>query len=145
MQALPHHYQVHVSANTANNLSVSVTDLPKLEVAPPANFGGPGDIWSPEDLFMSSITSCFILSFKAIARAAKLDWVSIECHSEGTLERVNGKTLFTTVVTQANLVVAAAESIENAEKLLHKADQTCLVSNSITCEIKLECVVSNKA
>ena len=144
MQALPHQYQVKAVGNSAGNLDVSVTNIPDLAVAAPAQFGGPGDKWSPEDLFMASITSCFILSFRAIARASKLDWVSIECDSAGTLERIDGKTQFTKVVSKANLVVTAGESIENAEQLLHKADKSCLVSNSLTTEITLECLVSKE-
>lgn len=142
MQALPHQYQVKAAGRSDGNLEVSVTNIPDLAVAPPSQFGGPGDQWSPEDLFMSSIASCFILSFRAISRASKLNWLSIECHSKGVLERIDGKTRFTKVLTKAYLIIPPTESIENAERLLHKADQSCLISNSLTTEMKLECVVN---
>ena len=142
MQALPHQYQVQVTGKSTESLTVSGSNLPDLSVAPPSQFGGPGDKWSPEDLLMASISSCFVLSFRAIARASKLNWSSIECHSEGVLDRVEGITQFTTVVTKVNLVIAANESIEKAELLLHKADKSCLVSNSLTTETALECVVT---
>ncbi|WP_412971299.1 OsmC family protein [Glaciecola sp. MF2-115] len=142
MQSLPHQYNVSAVGKSDNSLVVSINNLDDLTVAPPAQFGGPGDQWSPEDLFMSSISSCFILSFRAIARASKLEWTSIECHSEGTLDRVEGKTKFTKVVTTAKLVIAEHEDAENAESLLHKADKSCLVANSLSTEMILECVVS---
>ena len=142
MQALPHQYSVKAVGKSDNSLVVSINNLDDLAVAPPAQFGGPGDQWSPEDLFMSSVSSCFILSFRAIARASKLEWTSIECHSEGILDRVEGKTQFTKVVTTAKLVIAEHEDVENAERLLHKADKSCLVANSLTCDMMLECLVS---
>lgn len=145
MQALPHQYHVTATGKSDNSLVVSINNLDDMDVAPPAQFGGPGDKWSPEDFFMASISSCFILSFRAIARASKLEWSSIECHSEGTLERVSGKNLFTKVVTTAKLVIGANEDIENAEAILHKADATCLVANSLSCELVLECDVSKSA
>lgn len=144
MQALPHQYNVKALGKVDNTLVVSIDNLDDLVVAAPEQFGGPGDVWSPEDLFMASISSCFILSFRAIARASKLNWLSLECDSQGTLDRVDGKNKFTKVVTTAKLVLAESESIEKAERLLHKADQSCLVSNSLTTEIVLECIVTNK-
>jgi peroxiredoxin-like protein len=141
MQALPHQYHVNATAKSDANLDVSVANVPGLSVAPPAQFGGPGDAWSPEDLFMGSIASCFILSFRAIARASKLSWISIQCHSEGELDRREGKTQFTKIMTTATLLVANTESIEKAERLLHKAEQSCLVVNSLTSESHLECKV----
>ena len=141
-QALPHHYQVKATGKPDTYLALSVVNMPDLVVAPPAQFGGPGDEWSPEDLFMASIASCFILSFKAIARASKFSWLSIECDSEGLLEKVEGLTQFSKIVTRANLVIPATQSIEKAERLLHKAEQSCLVVNSLSSTSQLECVVT---
>ena len=139
MQDLPHQYHVQAQGKPGENLDVCVENVPKLTVAPPAQFGGPGDEWSPEDLFMASISSCFILSFRAIAKASKFTWSSIQCDSTGTLERVEGKTRFTKIITKATLVIPSAETIENAERLLHKAEQSCLVVNSLTSESELQC------
>lgn len=140
-QALPHHYHVKASGEPDQILDVSVENVAGIAVAPPAQFGGPGDEWSPEDLFMASVASCFILSFKAIARASKLPWLSIECNSDGELDRLEGKTQFTKIVTTATLLIADVDNIEKAERLLHKAEQSCLVLNSLTSESRLECRV----
>lgn len=141
MQDLPHQYKVQAQGKPNDNLEVCVENVPKLSVAPPAQFGGPGDEWSPEDLFMASIASCFILSFRAISRASKFSWSSIQCNSEGTLARVEGKTRFTKIITKATLWIPATENLETAERLLHKAEQSCLVVNSLSSESMLECIV----
>jgi organic hydroperoxide reductase OsmC/OhrA len=142
MQDLPHQYNVMAKGRPDENLDLCIKNVPKLTVAAPVQFGGLGDEWSPEDLLMASIASCFILSFKAISRASKLSWVSMECETQGTLERLEGKTRFTKVITSAHLVIRATESAENAERLMHKAEQTCLVVNSLSSESALECKVS---
>jgi peroxiredoxin-like protein len=144
-QALPHQYQAKASGKPDTYLNISIANIADMVVAPPAQFGGPGDQWSPEDLFMASIASCFILSFRAIARASKLSWLSIECESEGVLDRVEGLTRFTKVITRATLLIADTESIEKAERLLHKAEQSCLVVNSLSSESQLECIISVEA
>jgi hypothetical protein len=40
--------------------------------AAPAEFGGPGDQWSPESLLAGAIASCFALTFRFVARAQKV-------------------------------------------------------------------------
>lgn len=141
MQELPHIYTVKSSAKSVGNLNISAKNLPNLDVAPPVGFNGPGDVWSPEDLLMSSVASCTILSFRAIARASKLDWNTLECISEGTLERIDRKTQFTKIVTKAKLLIPSDGNKDKAEKLLHKAEQTCLISNSLTAESVIECEI----
>ncbi|MFT5313407.1 MAG: organic hydroperoxide reductase OsmC/OhrA [Paraglaciecola sp.] len=96
--------------------------MPGLTVAPPAQFGGAGDEWSPEDLFMASIASCFILSFRTIARGSRLCWLCIKCASQGRLEKVENLTKFSTIVTRFNMVIPAIKSIDKAGRLLHKAE-----------------------
>ena len=141
MQELPHRYTVTAQATSIGNLDVSAENLPNLEVAPPIGFNGPGDKWSPEDLLISAVSSCTILSFRAIARASKMAWVSLSCESSGVLERVDGKTKFTQIEIKALLVIAEDQSKEKAVKLLEKAEKTCLISNSLSATCHIECDV----
>ena len=143
MQAFPHHYTATVDAKVTGNLKISSHDLPVIESAPPVQFDGPGGLWSPEDLFVASVADCFVLSFKAVARASKIEWVSISCESIGELDRVDGKTLFTKIITKVKLIIPERDSIEKAEKILHKAEAVCLITNSLTAEVELICSVSN--
>lgn len=138
MQAFPHTYVVSASGESAGNLDISADGLPDLEVAPPTEFDGPGDVWSPESLFVSSLASCFILSFRAVAAASRFDWVDIRCEASGVLDRIEKVTQFTSVTHRVTLTVNARDDVDKAEKLLHKAESVCLVSNSITADIHLE-------
>lgn len=142
MQDLPHQYLVSVSGTPDANLQTTAANLPILTTAAPENFGGPGDQWSPEDLLIAAVANCTVLSFKAIARASKLEWVSIECASEGVLDKVERKMLFTEITTRVKLVIQSSDDKEKAEKLLFKAEEACLVSNSMTAETHLECEIS---
>lgn len=141
MKPLPHLYTVKVEGKPVEPLTVSHDSLPPLSVAPPKDFGGPGDIWSPEDLLMAAIANCVVLSFRAIAKVSKLDWLSIECESSGVLDKIDRKTQFTEVTTKVILVIPSGQSIEKAERLLNKAEETCFVSNSLTATSHFECEV----
>ena len=141
MQDLPHHYVVSAGAKVAGNVVLSSDGVADLESAPPAQFGGPGDQWSPESLLVAAVADCFILSFRAIARASRLEWDSLSCQVEGTLDRVERVTQFTGFAVTATLDVPADTDESKAQRLLEKAEQACLVTNSLKADSHLEATV----
>ena len=141
MQDLPHHYQVKASGEIDGNVALKADDLPQLITAPPAEFGGPGDQWSPETLLVGAVANCFVLTFRAIARASKLDWSNLECSAEGVLDRVDKVTRFTQVRVTARLTVPAGTNVEKAQRLMEKSEAACLVTRSLLAETHLDAEV----
>jgi len=135
----PHHYRVTASAAPDREVALDSDGLGTLQTLPPAQFGGPGDHWSPETLLIGALSSCFVLTFRAIARARRLDWVSLSCEVEGVLAREQGNSHFTDFVLHARLRVPASADVELAEQLLNKAEHGCLVTNSLSgnCRLKV--------
>jgi organic hydroperoxide reductase OsmC/OhrA len=123
---------------------VSSARLPDIPTAPPAEFDGPGDVWSPETLLCASVADCFILTFRAIARASKLEWSDLSCRVEGVLERVEGVSQFTRYTTYATLTIAPTGDASRARTLLEKAEHGCLVANSLKGERMLETQIVEK-
>jgi len=138
MQGLPHRYQISAHAETGGNVILKADGLPQLISAPPAQFVGPGDQWSPEHLLVASVADCFILTFRAVAQASKLAWSNLEASAEGILERVDRVTRFTTITISATLTVSADTDIDKARQLLEKAEAACLITNSLSAETHLE-------
>jgi organic hydroperoxide reductase OsmC/OhrA len=64
-------------------------------------------------------------------RAARLEWAALDCHVEGTLERVDGQAQFTRIVTSAKLTMTDTSDAGRARALLERAEHACLVSNSL--------------
>lgn len=142
MKPLPHLYKASVNGTPRNTLVISTDGVANIDVAPPKEFGGPGNLWSPEELLLAAVSNCLALSFRAIARGANLNWLTINCESQGTLDRVDGKTKFTTITSTVKLVIPSDTSAKMAEKLLEKAENTCFISNSLTAETHLICEIS---
>jgi peroxiredoxin-like protein len=138
VQDFPHRYHISASAETEGNILLKAENLPQLVSAPPAEFGGPGDQWSPEHLLVASVADCFILTFRAVARASKLDWSKLEASAEGVLDRVDRVTQFTAITVRADLTVPAGTDIEKARRLLQKSEESCLVTNSLKASTHLE-------
>ena len=139
MHAFPHHYTVTAAAHQDTaNVTVSGAGLSDISTNAPAEFGGPGDQWSPESLIMAAVADCFILSFRAIATASKVDWQSIRCQAVGTLDQVERKMVFTAVELDVTVTASADANAERIERLLHKAEETCLITNSLTADVALK-------
>ena len=141
MQDYPHHYVASAVARTDSNVQLASPGLENIESAGPAEFGGPGDLWSPETLLVSSVADCFILSFRAIARASKIEWISLTCDVVGDLDRVEKVTQFTDFHIRAILEIPEGTKKERAMRLLEKAEHSCLITNSLIADSHLEAEV----
>ncbi|NVK44385.1 MAG: OsmC family protein [Oceanospirillaceae bacterium] len=131
MQKLPHQYRVSARAADEGSITTDADNKPSITVAAPAQFGGPGDCWSPEELLMAAIADCLVLTFRAVARASKLEWRQLDVRSTGILDRIDGETRFTEIHTEARLGLAPGQDRERAIRLLEKAEGSCLITRSL--------------
>lgn len=138
MQSLPHKYSVSSQGAADGALTTQGQHLPPLLVDGPAEFGGPGDQWSPETLLTAALANCFILSFRAIAQASRFEWQSIRCQVEGELDKVERSLKFTRFHQQVTLYIQDESQRDKAAKLLEKAETSCLVSNTLAADISLD-------
>jgi organic hydroperoxide reductase OsmC/OhrA len=141
MQPFPHHYSVIARAAAQGDVTLTGDRLPDIPSAPPTEFGGPGDRWSPETLMVAAVADCFLLTFRGIAGVSRFPWVALECSVTGTVDRVERVIQFTALEVHARLRVPAGANEEQARRLLAKAEETCLVTNSLKVRPHLEAVV----
>ena len=132
MQDFPHHYKTTAAARYDSNVELTSPGLEALESAGPPEFGGPGDLWSPETLLSAAIADCFILSFRAIARASDFEWISLRCDVDAVLDKVEKVTRFTEIHETVVLEVPAGSDEAKAMRLLERAEHVCLITNSMT-------------
>ena len=141
MHPFPHTYVVQAKGGPTGEATLTADRLPSLAAAPPAEFDGPGDRWSPETLLCAAVANCFIFTFRAYARAAKFEWTSLTCRTEAVLDNVGGVSQFTRFVTHATLEVPAGADASKANALLQKSEDRCLVANSLKGERHLDAAV----
>ena len=134
MQDYPHHYLVKAETPAEGVINVSSSGLETLPSLAPAEFGGPGNLWSPETFLVAAVADCFILTFRAVARGSHFEWNSVSCDVDGVLDRVDGVTRFTEFHVRVTLHVPQGSDMHKAERLVEKSDHVCLVTNSLTAE-----------
>ena len=136
MHPFPHHYTVNAAVRPDGDVPLSCDGVRVIESAPPKEFDGPGNQWSPEQLLTAAVADCFVLGFRAIAAASKYPLArASQASTRGTLETASsGSMRFTRFETHAKLHVPAGADFERARTLLEKAEPTCLVANSLSSE-----------
>jgi organic hydroperoxide reductase OsmC/OhrA len=138
MKPLPHLYEVTLFSTPKGYATLLTDGVPELRSAPPRDFGGPGDAWSPEHLLLASVETCFVLTFRAVAEASKFDFLSLEVSGSGTVDRKDGGTRFIDIVLRSRLALPKGADPERAKRMLEKGKNACLVTASLSVPVRLE-------
>jgi organic hydroperoxide reductase OsmC/OhrA len=138
MKPLPHIYEVKLAGAAQGYAAVSTRGLPELRTAPPREFDGPGDAWSPEQLLLAAIESCFLFTFRAVAAACKIEFTSLELSGQGKLERKEGATRFTEILLRPLLTLPAGADPGAAKRALEKSAKVCFISASLSTPVTVE-------
>jgi organic hydroperoxide reductase OsmC/OhrA len=142
VMAFPHYYSAHAEAVLFNGVVISSGGVPSLRTAPPPEFGGPGDQWSPETLVVAAIADCIIMTFQSIATAKRFAYKGLACDVQGKLDRQSRVTSFTEFNVRVRLSLpAGAASEQDARALVERAKEHCLLTNSLKGLVHLETTV----
>ena len=101
----------------------------------PPEFGGVEKDWTPEHLFLSAISSCYMTTFLLFVNKMNLELSHFECKTIGEIEMVNGKYQFSKVDLYPKIFVTDTETKQKIFAAIEKANKYCIVSNSINASI----------
>lgn len=138
MKPLPHVYTVRIAGGAAGHATLSSNGVADLLTAPPVDFDGPGDVWSPEQLLLAAVESCFVLTFRSVAQASGIHFTSLGVEAEGTVDRRDGGMRFTEIVLRPRVALPAGVDHVRVLRALEKAERVCLVSRSLDTPVRLE-------
>lgn len=145
-----HHYNVDINWENNRKGIVCSPELNRkngvcIEVATPPEFDkGMEGIWSPEHLFVAAVSGCLMTTFLAIAEKSTLDFVSFSCKAKGMLEMVEGKLMMSEVFLNPKVVIHNESQRDKTLRIIKKAENACLISNSIKSKITMEISIEVK-
>jgi peroxiredoxin-like protein len=115
---------------------------PELLFSAPPEFQGETGKWTPETFFVAAVNGCFLTTFVAIAEFSKLEFENITVSAEARLEKEPGQGyLFTEVVLQPVVTLVREEDRARVQKILDKAEKSCLVTRSLQSEVRVEATI----
>ena len=121
------------------------TGITKSDSAPnaihftaPPQFGGLEGRWTPEDLLMGSLASCFTTTFHVLAGHTKFEYTDLSVEAEGIVGKAKGGYSFNQIALRTKLKISDAKLRAQGVRLLDKAKALCLVSRALAIEQKFE-------
>jgi organic hydroperoxide reductase OsmC/OhrA len=105
-----------------------------IDFAAPPRFGGVEGRWTPEDLLLGAVASCYTTTFCALAEYSKLNYLELAVEVRGTLRKADRGYSFGEIAIYPRLIIVDLEEQQRALRILQKAAATCLISRLLTVE-----------
>ena len=124
--------------------TITIEDKAVLVVSAAKAFKGDPALYNPEDLLLSSVVSCHMMSYLYVCSQNGIDVVSYTDEAEATLEVVaDGSGRFTAIKLNPKVRITNQEKVAEALSLHKKANELCFIANSCnfpishfpTCEV----------
>jgi organic hydroperoxide reductase OsmC/OhrA len=109
-----------------------------IQFTAPATFGGIEGRWTPEDLLLGSVASCYTTTFQAVAAYLKFDYKDLEVEVEGLVSKGNPGFGFQTIVIRPKLTIADEAGRQDGVDVLRQAETLCLVSRALATAPKFD-------
>ena len=129
----------------SRNHSITIEGKPDLDVSAAKAFKGDAALYNPEDMLLSSLVSCHMMSYLYVCAQAGIEILSYADDAIATLEvKDDGSGRFTEVTLNPKVLITDANRIEEALLLDKKANELCFIANSCNfpvyhnpvCEVK---------
>ena len=132
-----HRYEVRTTWMGGRRLVLDAPGKPLLSVATPPDFkdGVPG-VWSPEELLVGSLATCFELTLVAIADYRGVPLNAIEVDATGYLEQKDRRYHFVVIELDAK-VETDSEHEHEVKELALQAKERCIVGAALATPVQL--------
>jgi organic hydroperoxide reductase OsmC/OhrA len=135
--AKDHRYEVRVRSTGGPEVALESSGKPSLQVATPPDFrGGVRGLWSPEELLVGSLATCFELTLAAIAERLAVPLHDVEVDATGHLERRDGRYRFVAIELDARIVTEPGHERE-MEDIAVLTRGRCIVEEALRAPVQL--------
>jgi organic hydroperoxide reductase OsmC/OhrA len=111
--------------------TITIEGKEVLNVSAAKAFKGDPSLYNPEDLLLSSLVSCHMMSYLYVCEQNGIEIVSYSDVAQATLEVTeNGSGRFIEVRLSPRVVIRQKEKIALANELHTKANELCFIANS---------------
>lgn len=112
-----------------------------VQASSAAKYGGNAQFVDPEEMFVSALASCQMLTFMALATKKRYVVDSYKDNASCVLEKTPEGGFAVTSATLRPEVKFSSDrqpSREQIEKMLHQAHKNCVIANSVKTRISVE-------
>jgi organic hydroperoxide reductase OsmC/OhrA len=126
--------------------SIKVSGKPEIQGSSDPSFRGDKTKYNPEELFLSSLSSCHMLWYLHLCAVNEVRVVDYTDQATATMEEnTDGGGKFIEVILHPKVIVEEQGMIEKAMALHKEANEKCFIANSVNFTVihRPSCKVSN--
>jgi organic hydroperoxide reductase OsmC/OhrA len=133
----PFRFKTKTTWSSARRGVLSAAGKPNIAVGSPPEFKGEPDSWAPEELLISSVNTCIMLTFLTLAQARGVAVAGYESEADGLLENVEGLYRMTEVTVRPRITVNSEAEVAPARDSIESAESHCFMSNSVRAKVNV--------
>ncbi|MFC0525089.1 OsmC family protein [Pontibacillus salicampi] len=112
----------------------------KTKISIPQEMDGPGIGTNPDEMLLGAAATCYVITLAAMMERAELPLHEMGHTSEGIVDVTNGVISYEEIIHRPTVTLqsgATAAHMEKLEKLVEKAEKSCMISRAIQGNVKL--------
>ncbi|SIS49465.1 Organic hydroperoxide reductase OsmC/OhrA [Zobellia uliginosa] len=126
------HYRAFERSHT-----ISINNKPDIYGSSDPAFRGDRSKYNPEELFLSSLSSCHMLWYLHLCSEAHIIVTDYKDNATGIMEEnANGSGQFSEVSLNPIVTVTKEEMVAKAKALHTKANELCFIANSVNFKVR---------
>jgi organic hydroperoxide reductase OsmC/OhrA len=123
--------------SNAKTHSVSIENKQNLIVSAAKVFKGDETKYNPEDLFLSALSSCHMMSYMYLCEKHHITLVDYSDQTVGTLVvKADGSGSFTEITINPTVTILESDKLDLALRLHTEANRLCFIANSCSVPIQ---------
>lgn len=116
--------------NYSRDHEVKIEDKKLLNLSAAKSFRGDTNLLNPEDLLLSALTSCHMMSYLYVCAQHGVEILTYSDNAEGFLDVVGDGGRFTRVELNPVVTIKHQKDVKLAQKLHTQANELCFIANS---------------
>ncbi|MBP1969805.1 peroxiredoxin-like protein [Virgibacillus natechei] len=113
----------------------------QTKISIPTEMDGPGVGTNPDEMLLGAAATCYIITLAAMIERAELPLKEMSLESEGIVDVTNGVFTYEKIIHKPTVILqggAPAGDRKRIEKLVEKAEKSCMISRAIQGNVELE-------
>lgn len=128
----------------SREFTIQCQGKPNLVGSADPAFKGDPSVYNPEELLVSALSSCHLLSYLYVCAVKNIHVLSYVDHATGKMEVSPDGGHFSEVTLNPTVVISNDSDMELAKELHEEAHKKCFIANSVNFAVKVIPVISKQ-
>lgn len=113
----------------------------KTKISIPPEMDGPGIGTNPDEMLLGAAATCYVITLAAMIERAQLPLGEMSLESVGIVEVISGVITYKKIIHKPTVALkrdASEKEYEQVRKLIHRAEESCMISRAIKGNVEVE-------